>query len=181
MSLLKGKLARTAAAGLSAAALVAALVAPSTVLGQSITLHRCDRADDPTCLSQVQVAVPIAAQVATQTGTVDPSSQSTQSSSSSQSTDNTARAMAVDALHQAQHDTQSGGDQSITLDNAPSLSADASVEVEGGKTVAIGPRAYVSFDLSQSSDASIHGSATATNTSGDGKEIQNAPAKPRIP
>jgi hypothetical protein len=167
MSLLKGKLARTAAAGFSAAALVVALVAPGTVLGQSITLHRCDRADDPTCLSNVQVAVPIAAQVATQTSTIDPSAESHQTSSSTQSTDNAARAFAVNALHQAQTNTQSGGEQSIALDNTPSLTSDASVEVQGGDTTAVGPKANVTFNLTQNSDASIHGSATATTNSGD--------------
>ena len=166
MSLLKGKFARSAAAALSATALVVTLVAPSTVLGQSITLHRCDHADDPTCLNNVQVAVPIAAQVATQTGTVDPSAQSNQTNSSTQSTDNTARAVAIDALHQAQRNTQSAGNQSITLNNTPSVSSDASVEVKGGNTTAVGPEADVTFDLSQTSDASVHGNATASNTSG---------------
>lgn len=166
MSLPKGKLARVSAAGLSAAALVVALVAPSTVMGQSITLHRCG-IDESNCLSNVQVAVPIAAQVATQTSSINPTATTSQSNSSDQSAENSNKAFALDLLKQAQKNVQVGGDQSNDLTNTQTVDSEATVETKGGATTAIGPNAIVHFDLSQESDASIHGSATATSSTGD--------------
>src|ERR1700730_17698707 len=102
MSLLKGKLARISAAGLSATALVVALVEPGTVLGQSITLHKCSAGDgDPTCLARVQVRVPSVAPMAPQSGNVEPSASADQSNKSNQSTDNSNRFSADSSLGQA--------------------------------------------------------------------------------
>src|ERR1051326_2165772 len=104
MSLLQGKLARLSATGLSASALVVALVVPNTVMGQTITLHRCgNEATDPTCLSSVQVANPIAAQLAAQSAKLgDPSATSDQTNTTTQSADPSNSATAVDWLGQAQ-------------------------------------------------------------------------------
>ena len=152
--------------GLSATALVVALVAPSTVMGQSITLHRCG-IDDSSCLSNVQVAVPIAVSLASQKASIEPSASSDQSNSTKQSADNSNKALAVDLLNQAQKNILSGGDQSNELSNKQSVDSSATVSTKGGETSAIGPNADVTFKLSQESDASITGDAIAKSDTGN--------------
>jgi hypothetical protein len=168
MPLLKGKFARISAVGLSATALVVGLLAPSVVMGQSITLHKCNGLDDSNCLSSIQIAVPTASQIGTQTASLgSPNATSDQSNSTTQSTSNHNDATLLDALGQAQKNVQVGGDQSNRVSSDPRLVADPSVDVGSGDSKAVGPIANVSFHLSQSSDASIHGSATAVSDTGD--------------
>jgi len=166
MSLLKGKLARISAAGLSASALVVALVAPTTVMGQSITLHRCG-IDDSSCLSSVQVAVPIAAQLASQKASLDPSASSDQSNKVKQSADNSNTSTINDMLSLAQKNVQVGGDQSNDITNVQKVESTATTSATGGDTSAIGPNADVTFELTQNSDASINGDAIARSSTGD--------------
>jgi hypothetical protein len=149
MSLLKGKIARLSATGMSATALVAALVLPNTVMGQTITLHRCGNdASDPTCISSIQVANPIAAQLAEQTATNgDPSATSTQNNETTQKADQSNHATAVDLLGQAQKNNQEAGDQTNDLvnvqkvDSRATASADPPLELMSPLAMALPPPA----------------------------------------
>src|SRR5712691_7979657 len=176
MSLLKGKIAQRSAVGLSAAALVAAIALPTTVMGQSITLNRCPAGGtggpSTTCVSQI--AVPIAVQHATQSSTIDPTVTNTQSNDVDLSASNRNRASAVDINAQSQRASQEGGDQTNHQSNDQDVSAHATNTTEGGATVAIGPSAHVTFTLSQSSDASANGDASVTQTTGNSGGNANA-------
>src|ERR1051326_8129946 len=98
MSLLRGKISQRSAAGLSALALVAAVAAPSTVMGQSITLNRCpaNGTGGPAPFCESQISVPIAAQAAKQSGTNTSSVANTQSNDVSQDASNSNKASAID-------------------------------------------------------------------------------------
>src|SRR5438874_12751562 len=106
MSLLKGKIAQRSAAALGAVALIGAVALPTTVMGQSITLNRCpaNGTGGPTTTCISQIAVPV--QVATQTGTIDPSISNAQSADVSQSASNRNRANQIDVNAQAQKNIQ---------------------------------------------------------------------------
>src|SRR5579864_9098532 len=166
MQVFKGKISQRSAIGLSTLALVAAIAAPSTVMGQSITLNRCPAAgnSDPTCTAQF--AVPIAAQKATLAGTLDPSITNSESNSVDQSATNRNRASAEDLNSQKQRATQTGGDQSNDQSNDVPVDATAAMPTSGGAATAVGPVADISFTLQQGSDASAHGDANVTQVSG---------------
>jgi hypothetical protein len=138
MSLLKSKIARRSAAGLSAVALIGAVALPSTVMGQSITLNRCpaNGTGGPSPLCTSEIGVPIAAQQATQTSTVDPSVTNAQTSDATVSASNRNRAIALDVNAQAQKAVQVGGDQSNDQSNDQSVDASASNRTSGGDTLA---------------------------------------------
>src|ERR1043166_7017568 len=168
MSLLNSKIARRSAAGLSAVALIGAVALPTTVMGQSITLNRCpaNGTGGPSPLCTSQISVPIAAQNATQTGTLDPSVSNSQSNDVDLSASNRTRASQVDVNKQAQKNVQVSGDQTLDQSNDQDVDARASNTTAGGTTVAVGPITHVDFSLSQSSDASAHGDASVTQTTG---------------
>lgn len=172
VTLFRSKDMRRGAAGVSAIALVLAAAAPTTVSAQPappITLHRSCSADDKSdsdCLNNVQVAVPIAVQFAKQTATLKPSVDNDQSNTVDQSASNNNNAWATSSNDQDLKAIQVGADQSNDQDLTQKVSAEASNPAIGGKAVAIGPTADVTFDLTQESDASAHGNAVAVTKTG---------------
>ena len=170
MPFLKGKFARSAAATLSATALVVAIAAPNSAFGQAITLRRSCNDSDASCIatSQRNLSVPIAAQLSAQHAVVTPSVASSQSNDLDQTADNSNRGIAADILAQNQSLSQSGGDQSSDLSNHQDVDSRASTGAWGGTTIAVGPNAHIDFSPSQSADASANGDATATSSTGQG-------------
>jgi hypothetical protein len=161
MAFMKGKIARTAAATLSAGALVVAIAAPTTSFGQAITLRRS--CTDTSCIANTNVGIPIAAQLSSQRASLDPSVSNRQSNDADQDSVNANHGIAAEVLAQSQSSRQSGGDQSNDLSNHQDQDARASVDTRGGDVAAIGPSAIVHFDLSQDSDASVTGDAVAVS------------------
>src|SRR5690349_17295934 len=116
MAFMKGKIARTAAATLSAGALVVAIAAPTTSFGQSaITLRRS--CTDTSCIANTNVGIPIAAQLSSQRASLDPSVSNRQSNDADQDSVNANHGIAAEILAQTQSTRQSGGDQSTDLSN----------------------------------------------------------------
>jgi hypothetical protein len=168
MSLLKSKVARRTAIGLSTVALVAGAALPATVMGQGITLNRCpaNGTGGPTSTCVSQLGVPIAAQLNGQRASTDPSSSSRQSNDNDNSARNSNDASALNVNAQAQKAIQLGGDQSNRQSNDQDVDATAVTRTEGGTTLAVGPITNVTFHLSQDSDASAHGDATVRQDTG---------------
>src|SRR3982074_1111205 len=109
MSLLTSKGPRRIAAGVSALALVLAAAAPTTVMAQSasgVTLHRScasgEEGGDPTCLNNLQVAVPIAIQLAVQKAELETSVRNNQRNDVDQTATNRNKAAALNILSQEQ-------------------------------------------------------------------------------
>jgi hypothetical protein len=175
MSLLKSKGVRRIATGFSALTLVFAAAIPTLALGESapaIKLHReCPTnkdGGDPSCgFSNVQVAKTSATQSATQEAEMEATVKNTQSNDVDQTATNRNKAWASTSNDQEQKAVQLGGELSNDQSNKQDVDSRASTSAEGGATIAKGPVANVSFNLSQSSDASAHGKATAFNVTGN--------------
>src|SRR5262249_47787550 len=149
---LKSKLARRSAAGLSAVALMTALLAPTGAWAQSFKMHRC--MGDPQCVPSTSVAVPqanvevpIAATLSDQSAKAAAEASSDQFNKASQDAENKNTVVGADTLAQKQVSDQTAGDQSNELSNWQKQNSSADVVVKGGDTTAIGPNAVVNYDV----------------------------------
>src|SRR5262249_37307415 len=167
MSWLRRKGTPRLAIAMTAVVLVLGATVPPVVFGKSVspmTLHRS--CGDPSCDSTTQVAVPDAKQVAKQTLTDTSSVSNKQSNTDKLTATNPNKASATSSNDQNQTSNQAAGPQTNgqTLDQT--AVGEASNSTSGGSAEAYGPVANVMFKLSQSSDASANGNATAYNVTG---------------